>query len=511
MNQADTNHRDMADTRHHRRREMPKGAHSLYITVTAVAFLALTTVFLCFPRTTYSRLEKRDLATFPEVDRYEGNPAGLTAAISQWFSDSEPFRDEFMTLSMSVRDAMRHSFGDSGEAVTFRPATPLADAPADETAQSPSGPLADAPANPLAEENAKIANSGIVIVGSGKNVRALMAFGGSEKAGKGFADLVNLYARTFPGVKVYGLVAPLATEFYLPAKAAKASRPQRPVIENIRTNLAPEAHFIDAYSALAAHVNEDIYLRTDHHWAPLGGFYAAKELARTAGVPFKELNSYDRHVIHDFVGSMYGYSKDISVKNAPEDFVYYTPKDIDYTTTFIDYRTDKGYHIVSESKPRTGPFFSHFKDGSGNAYLTFMGGDQHLVKVKTGTPGNRRVLIIKDSYGNTIPGYLFYSFNEVHVVDFRFFRKNMKRYIADNGITDIVFAFNIFNACNAANLRKVQAFLTQPDGVSASVAPAPKETPAKESAAKGKGAPTQEQSQPQTETPEASEPAETPV
>ncbi len=485
--------------------KMPKGAHNLYITVIAVVFLILTTVFLCFPRTTYSKLEKRDLATFPEVENYKDNPAGLTAAISQWFSDSEPFRDELMTLSMSVRDAFRHSFGDSEEAVTFRPAAPMADGAAEGADDIASGPVADTPENPLAAENAKISNSGIVIVGSGKNVRALMAFGGSEKAGKGFADLVNLYARTFPGVRVYGLVAPLATEFYLPEKAAKASRPQRPVIENIRRNLAPEARFIDAYSALASHVNEDIYLRTDHHWAPLGGYYAARELARTAGVPFKDLSAYDRHVIHNFVGSMYGYSKDISVKNAPEDFVYYTPKGIDYTTTFIDYHTDKGYRIISESKPRTGPFFSHFKDGSGNAYLTFMGGDQHLVKVKTGTPGNRRVMIIKDSYGNTIPGYLFYSFNEVHVVDFRFFRKNMKRYIADNGITDIVFAFNIFNACNAANLKKVQTFLSQSDGISHVAEPAPVETAS--AATKAKTA-VQEQPAPASQPEPAPQPEE---
>lgn len=448
------------------KRTLPKGAHILYLVIAGLAFVAFTVVFLFFPRTTYSELEKRDLASFPDMGKITEKPAELTAEISQWFSDSEPFRDSFMTLSMGIRDALRYSLGSDEEMVSFRPAAQMADASGDEDDEDDyvSNPLAEAGDHPMANENAKIANAGIVIVGSGEKVRALMAFGGGEKAGKSYIELVNEYADAFPSAHIYALVAPLATEFYLPDKAAEVSRSQRAPIEYIRQNLSHKARFVDAYSALAAHVNEDIYLRTDHHWAPLGGYYAAREIARTAGVPFRELDSYDKHVVKRFVGSMYGYSKDISVKNAPEDFVYYTPRGLDYKTTYITYNTNKDYQIVSESKPHEGKFFHHFKDGSGSAYLTFMGGDQHLVKVETGTPGNRRLMIIKDSYGNTLPGYMFYSFSEVHVVDFRYFKRNMAKYVADNRITDIVIAFNIFNACNRASISKVRNFLTQSSG-----------------------------------------------
>lgn len=444
---------------------IPHGAHKAYLIIAGIVFAVLTAVFLLLPRETYSELEKRDLAQFPSLSEHRGNLAGLTGAISQWFSDSEPYRDSFMTLSMSLRDAMRVTIG-GDEAVTFRPS---AAGPTDSSAESDGGidssnPLADNVNNPSANENATIAAAGIIIVGSGEKVRALMAFGGSPGASKPYIDVLGEYARTFPGVHIYSLVAPLATEFYLPEKAAKCSRSQRDFIEHVRQNLPPNVRFVDAYTALSQHVDEDIYLRTDHHWAPLGGFYAARQLARTAGVPFRELDSYDRKVVRKFVGSMYGYSKDIAVKNAPEDFVYYTPRGLNYSTTYVTYRTNSDYQIVSESKPHEGKFFHHFKDGSGSAYLTFMGGDQHLVKVKTGTPGNRKLMIIKDSYGNTLPGYMFYSFAEVHVVDFRYFKNNMVDYVHSNGITDIVVAFNVFNACSSSAARKVKAFLTQRSG-----------------------------------------------
>lgn len=457
------------------RMAIPRSAHMAYLVIAGAVFAAFAVIFLFLPRESYSELEKRDLAEFPAVADYSGKPAELTAAISQWFSDSEPFRDSFMALSMSVRDAMRVTIGGE-EAVTFRPTAPAAATPATPAAAGidSSNPLAENVSNPMANENATIASAGIIIVGKGEKVRALMAFGGSPKASQSYIKVLGEYASTFPDVHVYALVAPIATEFYLPEKAAKCSASQRTFIEHIRKNLPENVRFVDVYSALAAHVDEDIYFRTDHHWAPLGGFYAARELARTAGVPFKELSSYERKVTHNFVGSMYGYSKDIAIKNAPEDFVYYTPKDLDYKTTYVTYHTNSDYQIISESKPHEGKFFYHFKDGNGGAYLTFMGGDQHLVKITTGTPGNRKLLIIKDSYGNTLPGYMFYSFSEVHVVDFRYFKSNMVEYVRSNGITDIVVAFNVFNACSSSAAGKVSTFLRQRSGVFASPTPAKK-------------------------------------
>lgn len=55
-------------------------------------------------------------------------------------------------------------------------------------------------------------------------------------------------------------------------------------------------------------------------------------------------------------------------------------------------------------------------------------------------------MIIKDSYGNALPGYLFGSFEDIYVVDFRYFTKNIVNYVNDNQITDILFANNLQHA-----------------------------------------------------------------
>ena len=155
------------------------------------------------------------------------------------------------------------------------------------------------------------------------------------------------------------------------------------------------------------------------------------------------------------------------MKNAPEDFVYYTPNQVGYDAEYVTYTLNKNFKIVRESKPFKSAFFKKFKDGTGNAYLTFIGTDQAYVKVKTSTPGNRKLLIIKDSYGNAVPGNLFYSFNEVHVIDFRYFTHNLKDYVAKNGITDIAVCFNVFNAYSSGSASKVKKMLTQKGGIPA--------------------------------------------
>lgn len=447
--------------------------HSFYIAAMALMFTGIAVVFDTFPRSTYSHLEKRELARFPAFSWQDLRSGAFTKAVSSWFSDSEPFRDDLMSVSMSVKYYIAMSTGEDN--ITFHAPK---DAPFDVEAvgQEETGVEAEPEKHGVAEyqnqvnadENAKIANKGIIIVGQGDKVRALMAYGGSSRGGGAYARAANEYKKAFgPSVNVYCMVIPTAAAFYCPDRARKCTNDQRPTINHVHSLLTPDVHPVDAYTALGCHADEDIYLRTDHHWAPLGAFYAAQEFARVAGVPFRPLSAYGRKVVHRYVGSMYGYSNDIAIKNAPEDFVYYVPNAVKYTTIYTDYTINSDYQVVGEGKPHKGIFFYKYKDGSGGAYCTFMGSDARITKVITDTGNHRRVLILKDSFGNALPGYLFYSFEEVHVVDYRYFTKNMRQYVTDNHITDILFANNIFNAYSGKICNKYMRFLNNTNGIKA--------------------------------------------
>jgi len=470
----------------------------VYITVMVAVIAAFVVVLNFFPRSEYSELERRELTKRPEFSLEALKSGDYTKGISSWYSDTEPFRDEFMTLSMQVRAMRALQIGAEEEQVNYIAAEPDPELASSPSSVSPVGSNSEESVPPTLvgqggeqseafeelvpeqdeltqDERAKITNNGIFIVGKAPNARAMMAYKG-KAGGTSYARVVNTYQEKFTDVNIYCMVIPTAVEYYCPAKARSATLPESATIDTLYAHLLPSVRKVYLLPVMAAHKDEPIYLRTDHHWSPLGAFYAAQEFCRVARVHVPELSEFDEQVTHRFVGSMYGFSRDISIKQSPEDFIYYTPKDVTYTATYTVYDIDSAFQVIGEHRPRQGEFFHHFKDGSGLAYCTFMGGDTKIAKVETSTRNGRRVLILKDSFGNALPGYLFGSFEEVHVVDGRYFTKNMVDYVSQNGITDIVFANNVFKAYGGG--RQYLRFLTQRGSGIYTPRPQPKDTTA---------------------------------
>ena len=126
--------------------------------------MAFAIVFDTFPRSRISELEKRELATFPKYSVDKLKSGSFTSEISSWFSDSEPFRDDFMTLSMNIKDYL--GLAASDDQVTFHASS----VPMESSKQSVKSKSIDQDENRVvgeyenditADENAKIANAGI--------------------------------------------------------------------------------------------------------------------------------------------------------------------------------------------------------------------------------------------------------------------------------------------------------------------------------------------------------------
>lgn len=307
----------------------------------------------------------------------------------------------------------------------------------------------------------KAAKAGIILIGGGDTLRACNPCNQSAYNGVKYAEICNLYKRELGDkVNVYCMSIPTAIEYYCPDAAKSWTHPEYPVFNNMYAACSDSVLVVNLYNILGEHAAEPIFSRTDHHWAPRGAYYAAMKLCEVAGVPFKDLSHYDEHIIHRYVGTMASFSGESAVKSAPENFIYYTPKNCEYTTTYIQYKT-QNQQIIGENPPHEGKFFQSYPDGSSGAYCTFMGGDSKITQVRTGVKNGRRVIIFKDSFGNAIPGYLFFSFEEVHVIDFRYFDRNIKKYVQDNKITDVVFANNLTHSCGGAAVKAFNRFLVQ--------------------------------------------------
>ena len=97
-----------------------------YTLFVVLLFAAFAVVFNTFPRSVYSPLEKRELAQFPAFSWDRLQSGAFTRDVSAWFSDSEPFRDHFMTLSMEVKHRLALSTGEENITPPSRSRLPVA-------------------------------------------------------------------------------------------------------------------------------------------------------------------------------------------------------------------------------------------------------------------------------------------------------------------------------------------------------------------------------------------------
>ncbi len=420
---------------------------ALYMFVLFVIFTTLFVQMVFLPRSDISERENRKLASFPKFSISSLLDGSFTSGINVYFSDTVPGRDELTAKAAAFKDKGGFRVG----GVKLHNAKPAGKTESgDGTEQEGVKEIQAAEANINIEDNATLGNNGILVAGT----RGLMLFGGNKTVGKKYAEVVNEYKQALGDkVNVYCVTIPTSIEFYCPPSYKKYTNSELESINNILGSLQDGVKGVDVYTALSQHSGEDIYFRTDHHWAPLGAYYAAESFAKAANVNFPSLSEYEKVTKTGFVGTLYNFSNDIVLKENPEDFVYYKPQKVQYTTTY--------YPMDSMEKPSNGEFFYEYKDGSPHMYGTFMGGDDRIVHIQTNVGNGRRLVIFKDSYGNAFSSFMISSFEDIYVIDMRYFKLNAIDFMKKYEITDLAFVNNVFHADTQSTVNSYKNFLTQ--------------------------------------------------
>lgn len=293
----------------------------------------------------------------------------------------------------------------------------------------------------------KLGESGILVIRRADgHYLGLMPCWGTYSLCESWAESVNELKRRLPEANVYHMVVPTSSEFYVPDGWDSFTASQKNKIGHAASFLENVTD-IDAYSALEAHLGEEIYARTDHHWLPLGGYYAAEAFANAAGLDFPELSKYEKVERGGYVGSLYGYAKDEHLKNDPEVFtLYLSPNNDALKTTYYDKDFRNGYESALILSP----------DASGY-YCSFLGSDDRIAKIETDVKNGRRLVIFKESYGNALVPFLTSSFEEIYVCDIRYFNLNAAEFCESVGATDVLAAVCTFTAAgtNGNYLKKI--------------------------------------------------------
>ncbi|MBR6101741.1 MAG: hypothetical protein IKP95_04880 [Ruminococcus sp.] len=298
------------------------------------------------------------------------------------------------------------------------------------------------------------ASNNIVIADryEGDKIRALLPFYSTDSIGQWYAEVLSDYKKMLGSdVNVYNMSIPLASQFYMPPNMADVFADQDAGIKNIGSALV-DVKNIDLIDTMTAHLNEYIYSRTDHHWQPLGAYYAAQKFCEEAGVDFvDDLSKYEKCVKEGFCGTMYSFTSVKELADHPDTFTYYKPQN-DYT---IDYYNDT-FTAVDENMGHS--LFFDWVSGVG-CYSAFLGGDLDIAEIKTDVGNGRCVVLIKDSYGNALVPFLVGSFEKIYVVDFRYADVKMSDFLVKVGATDVLFGMSISSGYTPGQIECIEGIM----------------------------------------------------
>lgn len=417
-----------------------------------VIFIFGVALFLIFgKRPKVSTEENRNLAKFPKFSFSSYFSGKYTSGISNFYDDTVPLRSKFKTMISGIESSFGVNYGGKGDdaAVLIGNGVKTKDDKKEETkpnntekqtenAQSATdvslAETTEAATEEPVDDNGEIDNNILVW-----NKRALMLFGGSHTKAETYAQTVNSYkSQLGDNVNVYSMIAPTAGQFYIPDKYKDLTNSETENIDYINGLLDPSVKVVDVYNTLLPHVKENIYARTDHHWLPLGAFYAAEGFSKVAGTSFAPLTSYQAVTKQGYVGTMYGYTGSDIIKNNPEDFTYYVPSN-QYQTYYYNNDLTNG---------RTGNLLINLDNVEPVSwYLVFMGGDDRITHIKTDCTNGRTLVMIKDSYGNALVPCFTGSFTDIYVIDMRYFNGiNAIDFMKNVNCTDLLFAMDTYSA-----------------------------------------------------------------
>lgn len=206
----------------------------------------------------------------------------------------------------------------------------------------------------------------------------------------------------------------------------------------------PGATWADLYSPLWEHKDESIFYRTDHHWTSLGAYYGYTGLAEALGYTPVPLDAYTETIRStEFYGTVFSSSGVRWV--SPDTISTYVP---DTGITVTSYTYDSTGNQVEVPRSLYDTSFLSVKD----KYSMFLGGNQSLGVVKTPNTDKPKLLIIRDSYADSLVPFLTPHFSEIHLIDLRYYKLSIADYIQQNGIDQALVLYSVPNFVTDSNL-----------------------------------------------------------
>ncbi len=175
-----------------------------------------------------------------------------------------------------------------------------------------------------------------------------------------------------------------------------------------------------------------LYYRTDHHWTTYGAYQGYLAYCKAKGLVPVPLESFEaQKVTEEFAGTLYSKVNDYTHKKDTIT-VYTNPEDkltVNYTDT--GEVTDSLYNMS----------YLDEKD----KYSLFLNNIHTLVEIENeNAPSDAALMLIKDSYANSMVPFLAHHYRKIYVFDTRYYKDGPSGFLsAHSEITDVLLLYNM--------------------------------------------------------------------
>lgn len=184
--------------------------------------------------------------------------------------------------------------------------------------------------------------------------------------------------------------------------------------------------------------NQAVYYRTDHHWNMYGTYLGYETWARENGVNSAAWEDYERKVLKDdFYGSL---SAKVQTEIQPDTLESCSRRNgISYMITYNESQTEYDSFYMEENLETVEP------------YAVYLNENQPLTRIRQQNPSEtakgKKLLLIKDSFGNSLAIFLAENFEEIVMVDLRFRGIDLEQLMEQEQFTQMLAVYNGAQFC----------------------------------------------------------------
>jgi hypothetical protein len=377
------------------------------------------------------KTENRMATQKPELTMEKLFDGSYFSTYDSYFADHFVMRDHWLHVSRTAAALSGTSEDSTPQVVTFEGANVAAK-------WTPEAEMTAAADNEAASDGAETAAERIE--GDAQNYEnwgKLLVYGdavmeinvANPAANAHYAAAINAFGIHFRGTcNIFSMLIPTQIEFLKDETYREMSDSQRETIDDMRSKLDDDIHFVDVYDRLEAHASEYIYFRTDHHWTQLGAKYAFESLAEAVDgrVP-AELDNLVPIDAQGYLGSLYTATGLEKLTAHPD------------TVTYYDGLPENAMMDQAGNLLEDGNVYALKWLETPQKYGVFLGGDRDYTQIITHAATGRRMLVLKDSYGNAMTPFLTLIADEIIVIDPRLYEGDIDQLVKTHQITDILF------------------------------------------------------------------------